>query len=566
MAARVTIITAAVLILSISLLLFSPKESITTSAIPQIIDIEQDLAFISVSQDETGSVELNVSIRSPSNQNIILNIQSELKGAPFWNVDHIKSIYLEPFEEWKFKVTVTAPAGERADKEVELILKVTSDSGLVTGEDSCRLKVLPFLSTEVSSEVDYLLERPLVGSFPLIIKNNGNSVSPVGLTWDGEIELTLGGSIMLDPGEKTTLNIDYNIPDDLSDTTTSITSFSGTTSGNGLDVRFILERPFVHILFKKGPFLVLLPGILEKDSVKVICIGGELTNVGIEVMGPGLDHSVDSEKGVDLDHLEGKDLILSGKGYSGTQLLTVHAYGFWEEQRVISNNIKVPVTGEDDRSDGIPTAMILYAGGGTVAIGATLTGTIAYLYSASEIFRYRWLLIAFIPLYSTVHGEKVLDHFFRGRLFEFIKEHPGVTFTALKDHFEVNNGTLTYHLHKLEKEELIVYRNYGKYKLFYADGVRIKGVEAVISPIDKEIFDLITDNPGISSGAIISNLTSERSARTISRHLKQLERKGFISSDRRDGRRIFFVSSDLERVLLPGRGVIEVSEIAGLDI
>ncbi len=566
MAAKITIITAAVLILSLSLLLFSQKESFTASAIPQIVDIEQELAFISVSEDETGSLELNVTIRSPSNQNIILNIASELKGAPFWTVEHIKSIYLEPFEEWKFKVTVTAPAGERADKEVDLMMSVSSDSGLVTGEDSCRLKVLPFLSTEVSSQVDYLLERPLSGSFPLIIKNNGNTVSPVGLTWDGEIELTSGGSIMLDPGEKTTLNIDYDIPDDLSDTTISITSFSGTTSGNGMDVSFILERPFVHILFKKGPFLVLLPGILEKDSVKVLCIGGELTNVGIEVVDPDPDHSVVTEKGVNLDHLEREDLTLSGKDYSGTKLLTVEAYGFWGEQRITSNILKVPVTGEDDRRDGIPTAMILYAGGGTAAIGATLAGTIAYLYTASEIFRYRWLLIAFIPLYSTIHGEKVLDHFFRGRLFEFIKEHPGVTFTALKDHFEVNNGTLTYHLHKLEREELIVYRNYGKYKLFYADGVRIKGVEAVISPIDKEIFDLVTDNPGISSGAIISNLTSERSARTISRHLKQLERKGFVTSERRDGRRVFFISSDLERVLMPGRGVIEVSEIAGLDI
>jgi predicted transcriptional regulator len=176
------------------------------------------------------------------------------------------------------------------------------------------------------------------------------------------------------------------------------------------------------------------------------------------------------------------------------------------------------------------------------------------------------LLLAFIPLYSTIHGEKVLDHFFRGRLFEYIKEHPGSTFTALKEHFEVNNGTLTYHLNKLEREELIVHRNHGKYKLFYADGIKIKGVEAVISPIDRDIIDLISENPGISSNAIFANLSSDRSRRTVSRHLKQLERKGFIASDRKDGKRVFFITGDLERVLLPKKGVVEVSEMTHAEV
>jgi DNA-binding MarR family transcriptional regulator len=256
---------------------------------------------------------------------------------------------------------------------------------------------------------------------------------------------------------------------------------------------------------------------------------------------------------------------LKGRGFSGRELLTIRANGYNNGNMISSQPLAVRIEGEKDDEGGLPASTYLYAGGGATTVGAFLIGSFGYLYSASEVFRYKWLLFAFIPLYSTVHREKVLDHFFRGRLFEFIKENPGITFTALKDHFEVTNGTLTYHLHRLEKEELIVHRNLGKYKLFYADGVRIKGVEAVISPIDRDIISLITDHPGISSNAIISNLSTNRSQRTISRHLKQLERNGFITSERRNGKRVFFIAGDVERVLMPKRGVVSVAEMTGAD-
>lgn len=557
-AVSLTVITVLVMAFVLSLVSIGP---VPASALPQMIEIEEDLVLMTVTDDEKGVAEINVSVRSPFSQNTIFNIESELSGAPFWTVDHPDSIYLEPFEDWEFRVYVTAPAAESAYKEVELSVTVSPEEGQASGEDTCRIRVLPYFAAEVFSEVDYLIDRPLSGSFDLTVRNEGNTPSPIGLDYQGSVDLTFPNDVLLDPGETGNLTVNYDISGETTDIITRITSFSGSTSEGFIDLTFIFDGGLVHILFDRGPFLILLPGISEKDSVGIVCLGGNVNNIGIDVVGEDEGVDVKAKRNFDMGSLDRELVPLEGEGYSGTRPLRVRAFGFVEEERITSNQMMIPVEGEANRPETISTATLVYAGGGTAAAGAAVIGSFAYLYSASEIFRYRWLLLAFIPLYSTIHGEKVLDHFFRGRLFEHIKEHPGSTFTALKEHFEVNNGTLTYHLHKLEREELIVHRNHGKYKLFYADGIKIKGVEAVISPIDRDIIDLVSANPGISSNAIFANLSSDRSRRTVSRHLKQLERKGFIKSDRKDGKRVFFITGDLERVLLPKRGVVEVSEM-----
>jgi predicted transcriptional regulator len=563
MEARVSTIYAILLLVSfmaLSILIIGPDPA---SAIPQIVDIEKDLYFISVDEDSGREIEINVSVRSPSNQNSVFLIESKLVNGPFWSSEHPERIFLEPFEEWSFKITIRAPAGEAAEREVELSITVSSENGMVTGDDECSIKVLPFISTEILMEDDFLIDQPASGSFRVNIRNSGNIEIPIGLKTEDFMDP--GDSLLLDRGETQTINVGYDLTGLNEEISSVLTSFSGNVEGGGLSVRFIPDGSRIHILFSRGPFLVLLPGLNDRDSVKVLSLGGSLSNVGIEVVGGEEGVSVGSEKGIILDSLEREELDLDGMGFSGIRILDLRAYGYVDDERIVSNTLKIPVTGESASREGITTRTLMYAGGSTAGAGAVLIGTIAYLYSASEVFRYKWLLLAFIPLYSTVHGEKVLDHFFRGRLFEYIKENPGSTFTALKDHFDVNNGTLTYHLHKLEREDLIVHRNIGKYKLFYADGIRIKGVEAVISPIDREIMNLITGHPGISSGEIMIEMTGERSGRTISRHLKQLERKGFISSERKNGRRIFFITGELERVLLPGKGVLDMAEVTGLD-
>ena len=513
------------------------------------------------------TITINATIRSPYNRNTVYKIVSDIDNGNFWTVEHQDEIYLEPFEEWVIEIFVTAPVGEPADKEVELTIEATSDTEIAYGSDSIKIRVLPYLSSLIDAGSEYLLDMPLAGNFPVELINAGNTRSLMGImVEDSEMDLQYMEQKMIDPGLSSRFLIDYSMPEDVVDTTIDLQPFSGDMMGEGSEVRFLRDGDILHILFERVPFLVLLPGPLDIGSVKVMSLGGEISDIWVEPMDIEDDTKITSE-GIDpVPSLERREISISGGGFIGSKALLLQAHGYHDGYRISSNPLLVIVEGEDEKDVVSPNVALMYAGGGASAFMATIVGTFAYFYSASEVFKYKWLMLAFVPMYSTIHGEKVLDHFFRGRLFEYIKENPGVTFTGIKEHFEVNNGTLTYHLHKLEREELIVHRNIGKYKLFYADGVRVKGVEAVISSIDREIISMLSGNPGLTSKQLALLVSNGRSERTFSRHIKQLERKGFIVTERRMGKRILFLTGDLERVLIPKKGVVEVSEMTRLDL
>lgn len=378
--------------------------------------------------------------------------------------------------------------------------------------------------------------------------------------------LTIPKVRMIDPGDDVQLVIGYEVPVDAETFSVELTAVSGDwASTEKLELVFEREGSLYHLLFRRGPFLILTTNNIpwEEPEVTLFCLGGGLENVGLEIVDGPENAKLRTARELDLADLDHEDLSYEISGLTKDAIITIRAYGFSDDERIVSNPAIVRAKGETVKTTAVPVPAVV--GGGAAAASLVLAGSAAYFYSASEVFKYRWLTLALVPLYSLVHDEKVLDHFFRGRLFEYIKEHPGVTFTALKEHFEVNNGTLTYHLHRLEREDLITYRNLGKYKMFYADGVRIRGCEVVISPMDKEIIELISERPGITTAQVISLLKGERSQRTISRHLKQLERKGFLEVERYHGARRLFITGEMERVLMPHKGVVEVVEMTGVQ-
>jgi len=55
-----------------------------------------------------------------------------------------------------------------------------------------------------------------------------------------------------------------------------------------------------------------------------------------------------------------------------------------------------------------------------------------------------------VPLYLRVKRDNALDHFLRGRMYDYIESNPGVTYSAIRDRFALSNGTTTYHLAVLD--------------------------------------------------------------------------------------------------------------------
>lgn len=181
-------------------------------------------------------------------------------------------------------------------------------------------------------------------------------------------------------------------------------------------------------------------------------------------------------------------------------------FGFEEEKTVF------PITAIQ--------AVMITAVGSIVAAAAVVAGT--------EFGKYRFLLLFFIPLYTKIHKDKVLDHFTRGRIYEYIRSHPGSHFSELKRELKLTNGGLAYHLFTLEREELVRSYRSGKLKLFYTRDFGIPKEEArQFSELEALILQIIDENPGISQREVGEAILN-RNHRTVSHNIKQLSREGYV--------------------------------------
>jgi predicted transcriptional regulator/competence protein ComGC len=157
-----------------------------------------------------------------------------------------------------------------------------------------------------------------------------------------------------------------------------------------------------------------------------------------------------------------------------------------------------------------------------------ILGTIGAAVTSHEAGKYWLLSLLFIPLYTKLHKNKILDHFTRGRVYEYVRNNPGTHYSEIKRELELNNGSLTYHLHTLEREELIKSRTSGRFKVFYPTDVKIpKDMEPQISSIRRQILDIIREVPGITQKELGLRLPNKKQ-RTISYHVKNMSREGIL--------------------------------------
>jgi predicted transcriptional regulator len=148
----------------------------------------------------------------------------------------------------------------------------------------------------------------------------------------------------------------------------------------------------------------------------------------------------------------------------------------------------------------------------------------------TEVGKYRFLML-FVPLYSRIKKEEVLDHFLRGRIFEFIRENPGEHYNIIKKELGLKNGSLAYHLNTLEKEDYIKSKRDGMYKRFYPKNMEVPAKPKMrLSPVQQNIFDVIKISPKITQKDIAEAL--KISQQVVSYHVNQLIELGVLRSER----------------------------------
>jgi DNA-binding MarR family transcriptional regulator len=145
----------------------------------------------------------------------------------------------------------------------------------------------------------------------------------------------------------------------------------------------------------------------------------------------------------------------------------------------------------------------------TAVVVATTLGAVGVLGAAaiaSENVKYSLLMI-FIPLYSKIKREQVLDHFVRGQIYGYVLANPGEHYNAIKVALGLTNGSLAHHLKTLEREQFLKSKRFGLYRRFYPMNMRIPE-DGFFAPneIQKTIVDIIRTNPGITQKEIALHL------------------------------------------------------------
>ncbi|MFO7618845.1 MAG: winged helix-turn-helix transcriptional regulator, partial [Thermoplasmata archaeon] len=173
-----------------------------------------------------------------------------------------------------------------------------------------------------------------------------------------------------------------------------------------------------------------------------------------------------------------------------------------------------------------------------------ITGLIAVIIIGStEAGKCGLIKLFFLPLYSRLKKDDLLDHFVRGQIYGYIMSHPGEHYNHIKLKLDVTNGTLSHHLRALEFQGYIKSQRDGTYKRFYPTDMKVPRTKGIkLSDLQLGILDAIRQCPGISQKEIATR--EGISQQSVSYNLSLLERMGVLDSSRDGVRKKYYLSSE----------------------
>jgi len=164
------------------------------------------------------------------------------------------------------------------------------------------------------------------------------------------------------------------------------------------------------------------------------------------------------------------------------------------------------------------------------ATSAGVSGMAILGFALTETGKYKLLslLSLMMPMYTQIKKDDVLDQFVRGEIFGLIKTNPGIHYNEIMKKLDMKNGTLSYHLHMLEKMEMIKSRREGiRYRAFYPTGMKFPEKERYrLTDLQTEILEIIKVNEGIQQKDIAKKLNKK--PQTINYNIKTLQQAELI--------------------------------------
>jgi predicted transcriptional regulator len=166
----------------------------------------------------------------------------------------------------------------------------------------------------------------------------------------------------------------------------------------------------------------------------------------------------------------------------------------------------------------------------TLAAVGVLAAVLAAINSV-EWGKYKFLGV-FLPLYTKLKKEDILNQYTRGKIHGYLLANPGDYFNSIAKALDISSGNLAYHLRVLEREGEIVSKKDGVHKRFYPRGVKIgTSTENELSEVQRSIYKVIKETPGIKQKDIASLLGVASS--TVNYHIQKLIVSGLVLARRK---------------------------------
>ena len=171
--------------------------------------------------------------------------------------------------------------------------------------------------------------------------------------------------------------------------------------------------------------------------------------------------------------------------------------------------------------------------GGTIVVPAFSWGLllVTALALGTEHGKFAIYQMLFVPLYSRIKKDAVLDNFTRGMIYGFIMSNPGVHYNFIKQKLGLNNGSIVYHLTVLERQELIKSEKVGLYKRFYPVGQTLSETGIMeLNDTQETLLGIVRKNPGMTQRELAERM--DLSTRVINYHVGLLQRARLVTLEK----------------------------------
>ena len=160
----------------------------------------------------------------------------------------------------------------------------------------------------------------------------------------------------------------------------------------------------------------------------------------------------------------------------------------------------------------------------------------------TEIGRVALLTLLVAPMHGRKTKEKD-EAETRGMIRGFILGNPGECYTSIKENLGLKNGTLSWHLMKLEKEGIIKSRVQGTRRRYYSRGATIPAENGgELREIEQRLLKAVEEDVGRSVKELAEELGV--SSQLALYHIRRLSQKGFVNLERKGLRLRVYGSPD----------------------